>query len=146
MKNIPLWSARTTVLMLAVVMLAGCAAARNSDRARILDETLKAYGSHVRWGHYEAATQFLDPDKRPKPRQLEFAINRLEQVRITGYRIVAQPMAAEPNSYIQVAELRLANRHTAVERSVADRQVWRWDEEAERWWLMTGLPDISRKN
>ncbi len=132
------------IVLVVALIAAGCAG-NDQNKARVLDDTLKLYGSHVRWGHFRTAAQFLDPEKRPEARQLEFTINRLEQVRITGYQLVAQPMAAEADHYIQVVELRLANRHTAVERTVRDRQVWRWEEESGRWWLTSGLPDISRR-
>jgi hypothetical protein len=44
---------------------------------------------------------------------------------------------------MQMVEIRLVNRHTLVERTVLAREHWRWDEDAKRWWLMNGLPDIS---
>ena len=44
----------------------------------------------------------------------------------------------------QVVEIGVVNEHTQTERAVVDRQRWRWDKQAKRWWLMTGLPAIAR--
>ncbi len=45
----------------------------------------------------------------------------------------------------QTVEIRFVNRHTQAEHSIIDRQIWRWDAKAERWWLTTGLPDITER-
>jgi len=35
------------------------------------------------------------------------------------------------------------NRNTQVEKVITDIQLWRWDDEAGRWWLASGLPDLD---
>jgi len=45
----------------------------------------------------------------------------------------------------QNVELRLVNRHTQVERTLLDRQRWRFDPIAKRWWQESGLPDLDAK-
>jgi len=44
----------------------------------------------------------------------------------------------------QAVEIRLFNRNQAVERSLIDQQEWRYDAERERWFLHSGLPDVTR--
>ena len=55
--------------------------------------------------------------------------------------------ASEPGEglYEQVVELRVVNRNTQVERIITDRQKWRWDAVAKRWWLVSGLPDLDAR-
>jgi len=40
----------------------------------------------------------------------------------------------------------VVNRNTQSERSFTDKQTWRWDAVAKRWWLMTGLPDFTARS
>ena len=86
----------------------------------------------------------MHPDARPDPQRLSFELQRFEQVRVTGYAPVGRAPAADGETYLVVMELRLVNRHTLVERVLQDRQEWRYDEETDRWWLMSGLPEIGR--
>ena len=44
----------------------------------------------------------------------------------------------------QVVEIGLVNNNTQTARSLIDRQLWRYDVKAKRWWLVTGLPDITQ--
>jgi hypothetical protein len=44
-----------------------------------------------------------------------------------------------------VVEIGLVNTNTQAARSIIDKQVWRLDEKANRWWLMSGLPDITAR-
>ena len=46
---------------------------------------------------------------------------------------------------MKTVKLDLLNRNTQTARSVVDHQVWKYDAAAKRWWLVSGLPDISRR-
>ncbi len=39
-------------------------------------------------------------------------------------------------------EIGVINRNTLTERSVRYRERWRYDEAAQTWWLVSGLPDL----
>jgi len=122
-----------------VAVLAACASAGSQ---RKLDETLYAYAGAIRWGDLGAAEGFIDPTLRdrlaPKPIERE----RMAQLQVTGYHVQAKEQTGN-DELRQVVEISLVNRHTLKERSVIDRQVWRWDAEAKTWWLTSGLPDFS---
>jgi hypothetical protein len=44
---------------------------------------------------------------------------------------------------MQVVRMEVVNNHTQKARAVVDRQSWRYDPVAKRWWLTSGLPDIT---
>ena len=136
---------RQRLSVLAVLLLTALAGCASNQRSRLLADTLNRYESAVRWGNFGAAATYLRPEDIPSRQRLNFMLQRFEQVRITGYRPVSRAPGPNEDTVIQVVQLRLANRHTAREREIVDRQVWKWDEEAGRWWLISGLPDISRK-
>lgn len=131
-------------LLLAAVVLAGCATERIRSKQTILEETLRAYAATIRWGDIEQAQAFLEPKLREAhpPSALELA--RYRQVRVSAYD--EQPaIATDENEVRQVVEIGLVNVNTQSARSIVDRQVWRYDDKDKRWWLVSGLPDISRR-
>ncbi len=133
--------------MLAGIVVAASlgACATGDTRGQSLEDTLDLYGRTVRWGDMRNAVQFLDPEQRLPPRQLQFQLKRFDQVDVTGYQALSRAPGPVPDSVQQVVEISVVNRHTAHERTIRDVQNWRWDETTKRWWLTTGLPDLGRR-
>ncbi|GAB2667065.1 hypothetical protein [Arenimonas aestuarii] len=136
-------SATTGLAVLMVflfsLLLAACATpGQRSPR----DQLLYDYVSAVRWSDFDAAVKFLDPELLARQPMTDLELERYRQFQVSGYEVKS---ASEPNEgeYAQVVEIRLVNRHTQVEKIITDRQQWRWDAEAKRWWLASGLPDLD---
>jgi hypothetical protein len=131
--------ARAAVL-LGLLLLAACATQQH--RGDLLKTTLYTYSSAIRWGDFGGAIEFVDPAVRAKKPTTSVDMKRYEQVQVTGYHV--QGTREDPDGLVhQTIEMRLVNRHTQVERAVVVREVWRFDAEGKRWWLMSGLPDIT---
>ena len=130
------------LLLAGLVQLPGCAT--DTPRARELQTTLDLYRKTVRWESPRTAAQFIDPQVRPNERQLDFKINRMAQFNVTSYNLLGPGAYLAEGEYGQTVEIRLENRHTARERVVVDQQIWRWDGDKQRWWLVSGLPDLDR--
>lgn len=130
------------LLMSLSLLLAGCAAP--NSKGDLLTATLESYAATIRWGNVEDAAAFVDPDVLKEHPLTELDLQRYRQVRISGYN--AQP--ARPlgdNEVGQTVELVLTNNNTQSVRSVVDRQRWRYDDKKKRWWLTSGLPDITQR-
>jgi hypothetical protein len=128
---------------LALLLLAGCASDKPSGDQ--LEQTLDSYESTLRYsGDLTQAVGFLDPQwlaEHPIP---ELEIERLRQVQVTGYQ--AGDIQTIDESHVhQVVQMEVVNKHTQSARVVTDRQEWRYDEVAKRWWLVSGLPDIQQR-
>lgn len=134
---------KIVLVAIASALLASCATEKMRSKETVLSETLKSYAATIRWGDVARAQAFIDPKvlaERP-PTSLELA--RFKQVQITGYN--EQPALPVGDDEVrQVVEIGLVNVNTQTARSVVDRQTWRYDEAAKRWWLMSGLPDITQ--
>ncbi len=124
--------------ILIAALVSGCA---SDGRAMALNDTLEAYRKTIRWEAPLTAAQFLHPEERPADRQLEFQISRLEQFQVTIYQAMGPGSFSADGDFVQTIQINLINRHTMREKVLQDRQVWRWDEARERWWLTSGLPD-----
>jgi outer membrane murein-binding lipoprotein Lpp len=127
--------------VLSVLLLAGCATKTRSDA---LTTTLKAYGSTVRWGDFQSAAQFIDPAVRAAHPLSPLELARYRQVRVSEYDDGAGPVPSGDFDVQQTVLIGLVNIHTQSERSVVDHQTWHYDEKAKRWWLTSGLPDITQ--
>jgi hypothetical protein len=131
------------ILVAALVLLLSSCATSGKPK-RILQETLINYASAVRWSGFEQALAFMDPEvlKAHPPSKLE--LERFRQVRVTFYHDQPAQNVSE-TEVTQIVEIGIVNEHSQSERSVIDRQRWRWDEPAKKWWLVSGLPDITRQ-
>ncbi|MBP1474202.1 hypothetical protein J7I44_07820 [Frateuria sp. MAH-13] len=130
------------LLALVAMLCAGCA---TDQRNQALVTTLNAYASTLRWGDFRSAQQFIDPKVREANPVSSLDLARYEQVRVTGYDEGAGPVPDGENQVRQVVQISLVNVNTQSERTVVDRQSWRYDAQKKRWWLMSGLPDITRE-
>lgn len=127
-----------TAALLALMLVLGQADARQKGK---LDETQNAYAAAIRWGDFEGAVNFLDPEYLKEHPVGEFELSRFEQVQVSGYRDLNT--SVDPDGVVvRAIEVRIINKHTQAERTVRYRERWRYDEEAKRWWVVGGLPDF----
>lgn len=131
--------ARITALALALV-LAGCGAVDTKRSPR--EEALYNYVSAIRWSDFDAAVGFIDPLTLETDPISDIDRERYKQFQVTGYEVRSVKQLS-PEEMEQVVEIRVVNRNTLVEKVTTDRQRWRWDEEAKRWWLVSGLPKLE---
>lgn len=122
--------------------LAACASDPTSGKAKALDDALRGYASTVRWGDIEQAESFVDPEYRAAHPLSSIERSRFQQVRVSGYN-EQPPQRTGEDEVKQDVEIVLINENTQGVRSVIDRQTWRFDVKENRWWLSSGLPDIS---
>lgn len=129
------------LLPLLLTLLAACAS-MSGVRPSALDQAQYDFSGAIRWGDFEGALTLVDPEKRetlvPTPVEME----RYKQVQISSYRTRGESRDLEGGQASRDIEIGVINRHTQAERLVRYRETWRWDEEAGRWWLTSGLPDL----
>jgi hypothetical protein len=134
---------RSLVLIALVAMLSACP--MQTRDAKLLDETLVLHAQEVRWGGFEKSLDFVDPRllaERP-PRSID--LERYRQVVISGYRSRGPAVVADGVAN-HVVDIEIYSRHTLATRTLVDRQVWRFDPEQKRWWLISPLPDLRPAN
>lgn len=132
----------TTILVVGLfLLLAGCATQRRSTE---LTRTLSAYHAALRWGSFAQADAFVDPVWRKAHPMSRLQRDRYAQVRVSDYNDDAGPVAVSKTEVRQTVQIRIVNRNTESERSIIDHQVWTYDADKDRWWLESGLPDITR--
>jgi hypothetical protein len=117
---------------LLVLLLAACAHDLGLMKR---DETLNAYRATVRWGPLESARKY----QSERARSLAVPLD-LEQLRISGYEVTSQTLDKERMTLSQTVKLRYYRSGNLVERETVDEQLWRYDDEQEKWLLDSPLP------
>lgn len=131
--------------VLVPVLLAGCANDPTRGKERALRETLRAYAGMLRWGDIVQAQVYLDPEYLEKHPLSDVDLARYRQVQISQYN--EHPAVPVSDTQVQqIVEIGLINVHTQTMRTLVDRQTWRYDAKQKRWWLTSGLPDITRRD
>jgi hypothetical protein len=132
---------RWCVLTMLALPLASCGEPKAD--VKLLELTLDHYASVMRFGSIGQAVSFLDPEVAKDKPLSRLDMERYEQVEFSNYR--AQPVVmVPPDRARQVVQLSITNRHTQIVREMVDMQEWRFDAAAKRWWLVSGLPDITK--
>lgn len=128
-------------LAVLVAVLAACSSGAGTKQDT-LDRLLYEYSGAIRWSNFEVAYDMVDPETREARPLTDFELERLKQVQITNYNLVAS-LPLPDGRIAREVELGVVNRHTQAERVVRVREIWRYDEETQRWWQTEGLPDLS---
>jgi len=134
---------RRLLLVLLALLAAGLAGCASDQRNQALTSTLNAYANTLRWGDFQSAQHFVDPQQAAAhpPSALDMA--RYGQVRVTEYDEGQGPVASGENEVHQLVHINLVNINTQSERTIVDRQTWHYDPIKKHWWLTSGLPDIT---
>jgi hypothetical protein len=131
--------------LLALVAALSLAACASTAHKKSLDETLRQYEIIVRWSQWDGAVDFLAPSYLADNPVTRLDMDRLRLFRVTQYTVRSAIPFDDGLGLQQVVEIRLFNRNRAVEQGLIDRQEWRYDVERERWFLHSGLPDVTKR-
>jgi hypothetical protein len=130
-------------MTMAALSLGACDSVKPT-KAREEELTLYDFSSAMRWGDFDKAYDYVDPKTKKDHPMTDIDRGRFKQVEISGYEVTAK---AEQDGVIdQEVKLDLINRNTQIPRSVVYHEHWKWDAVANKWWLTTGMPDISPQN
>jgi len=131
------------LVMFFVLSLPGCLPPSGMEENRI--DTLKQYESLVRWSEWDGAVNYLAPAYVQEHPVSEIEMERLQMFKVTSYTQRAFAMYDGGMTAIQTVEIKMYNTTQAVERTITDEQVWRYDPELKHWLLYSGLPDPTKR-
>ena len=134
-KSIPL-------LLLAMLVLASCT---SNQLAKSRGEAFKQYETIIRWSQWDAAADFIAPEYLEEHPISRLDMDRLRLFKVTSYTVRSAAVFDEGMTARQEVEIKLFNANRAVERTVIDLQEWRYNEDAKRWLLHSGLPDPTKR-
>ena len=110
-------------------------------KARSEEITMYDFSSDIRWGEWDAAYDYVDPKTKKEHPLSDIERGRFKQVEISAYEVLAN--VHHEGTIDRQIKLDMINRNTQIPRTVSYIEHWRWDDEIKKWWLVSGLPDIS---
>ena len=126
------------VVFVLVLLVAGCAKMEINKQMTLYDETTRAYDRAFRWGEYEEAFSYkkLSDQDNKLP---DFADYR--QIRITAYK-VKKTIVDEQGfaKVVRIVDIQYYRMNNVTVKTFVDRQKWEYNEEMDRWYLMSDLP------
>jgi hypothetical protein len=132
---------RAPLLVLLAASAGLLAACGSLPGAQLQPDPVTEYGAAIRWNEFERASAFLDPVAQLPP-LTDLERERIKQLQVTGYEVKSQHPLPD-GGMAQEVEIRVVNKHTQLERTITDHQVWRYDAAAKGYVLSSGLPDFG---
>jgi hypothetical protein len=135
------------LLGLAMTAFAPDLAAQKMTRkqTRMLTQLQEDYSKAIRWNDFEGAASLLDPEYRKVHPITDAEFSRYEQIQVTGFASLDSRVLPD-GSVLRAVRIDLVNRNTLTQRSMRFTERWRYDAQAKRWWLTSGLPDFWQGN
>jgi hypothetical protein len=131
------------VLMSLVLFLPACLPPGGIDESR--SDRLKQYEAIVRWSEWDGAVTFLAPSYLEEHPISRLDMERLQMFKVTNYTVRSFAMYDEGMTAVQTVDIKMYNSTQAIERTISDEQVWRYDPELKVWLLYSGLPDPTKR-
>jgi len=130
------------LIITAILGLTSCST-NQVDKSR--GEAFKQYETIIRWSQWDAAIDFIAPEYLVENPVSRLDMDRLRLFRVSNYLIRSTGVYDEGMTARQTVEIRMFNSKQATERTIIDEQEWRYNEEAKRWQLHSGLPDPTQR-
>ncbi|WP_242445599.1 hypothetical protein [Chromatium okenii] len=127
-----------TCLGIAALLLAGCSTVEKDKRANALQAATNGYQAALRWGYYDTALAFLDPQTPPP------TIN-FKGLRLTGYDVMQSLRMPDKATALQTVSIEYLYEDRQVVKQLTDQQRWRWDAAHHAWFLQSGLPKFETR-
>ena len=131
------------IAVLVMLAMSACSSSKPAEKSR--SEAFKQYETIVRWSQWDAAADFISPEYMIDNPISRLDMDRLRLFRVTAYTIRSTGVYDEGMTARQVVEIRMFNKNKGVERTIIDNQEWRYNEERQRWYLHSGLPDPTQR-
>ena len=128
--------------LLLLLLCAGCGEMTPHSKTDVLNTTLNGYANALRWGDFEQAMTYVDPEAQIAHPMTALDKERYKQVRVASYND-RPPVPVAKGEILQVVEIGLVNINTQTERTIIDRQQWKFDEKSKHWHV-SALPDITQ--
>ena len=128
--------------VLVVIALAACSA-NPSDKNP--SEAFRQYETIVRWSQWDAAANFIATEYQQEHPITRLQLDRLRLFKVTAYTVRSTGLMDEGMTALQTVEIKMFNQRQAVERTIINEQVWRYNPEIKQWQLHSGLPDPTKR-
>ena len=126
-------------LLIATIILAGCATTEEDKRMETLSKTTDQYRIAIRWGLYETADNLREAGGNKD----NSAVERLKKIKVTAYKSVYRDVSKDGTEAKHVIEIKYYHTDYMVEKTIIDKQLWKYNSDTKTWHLQGGLPEFK---
>ncbi|MCB1830457.1 MAG: hypothetical protein H6964_07840 [Chromatiaceae bacterium] len=127
------------IAVLLPLTIGGCQSLASRQSNIELDKVLSSYQTTVRWGTPDQAYIFMKPENQS---EAELPAD-LDNVRITGYEVVRQPVPVSEGVVSQTAKISYTLKDRQIERHLLDQQTWEYQPEQKIWYRISPIPEYK---
>lgn len=124
---------------LIVLMMIGCSTISENLRFGQFEKTSKAYENTLREALYETASQFMSPGADKEGTDF----SRYKNIKVFEYAVKDVGLSEDKLEIHQTVEIQYFMLDRYILKTIQDKQLWKYDEKYEDWFLQTGLPDFK---
>ena len=130
---------RFTYLAICLLALLLGACSTTVDKMDKLNQTLRAYEKTLRWAKFDAAYSFHKWGENEQPS----IPAHLKDIRLSGYDVGNSGFDQNNMTATQTVFIRYYNQNNYRERSLEDKQEWKYFPDLKRWYLTTKPPTFQ---
>lgn len=127
------------ILLVTTLLLGGCQSLGDKKKYDALTLTLRAYENTLRWGDIEQAYGYLRPEQVTDVQ----IPPGLDNIRLTNYEVIAPKTPLGEHGISQTVLIHYIEQDRQMEKKLTDQQVWEYDPVAQRWHLISKVPEFG---
>lgn len=127
-------------IVLISLLAAGCSSVSEMRRIDQFEQIAHTYELAIRWSDFESASAFLKDQEDP---ELPAQIEHLKQFQITAYEVKQFLPSKDKSQVIVFANVQYFKKSGLILKNYSHRQLWKYDQEKENWFLTSGLPKLK---
>jgi len=131
------------LLTILIIICAGCASLAIKEKLSSLDITTDRYGNAIRWGYFEMTESFIKGSDKDS-QWTDYS--ELKNIRVSSYEILNRIISEDYLEATQYVEIKFYYVDQMIEKTLLDKQVWKYDVDGEAWFLHGNLPAFGQEH
>lgn len=130
-------------LTILIIICAGCASLAAKEKLGSLELSTDKYENAVRWGYFEMADGFRNGSDKDM-QSTDFS--ELKKIRVTSYEILNRTISEDYLKATQYVEIKYYYIDQMIEKTILDKQIWKYDDDRKTWFLHGDLPHFTQEH
>ena len=128
------------LLYVLLLMIFGCASYQEKKTMEKFNTIARSYELSILWSEFDAAATHIKPDA-DEGELPDF--DKLKNIKVSRYKAKKVALSNDKKQVAQVVEIQYFRKDQMIVQTIVDKQVWEYDEQSKRWFLISGLPNFK---
>jgi len=128
------------LIIFLAILAVSCASVNDMKRMEKFEQATDTYELAIRWSDFDMASTFLKNQEDP---EIATLIENLKQYKVTSYTVKRYLPSADKSQILIIADIQFFKINDLIVKNISHRQIWKYDQDKENWFLSSGLPDLK---